>query len=123
VSITITEISEESTTAEEALTDWSFSENPAVIAVIERAARTAAGKYGDTGTAEYGDALQDGMILVATKRDLQDAVARVDAEPGLLYARLGRDLTNLYQREAEKRVPARRTSWEANQAALESQGL
>ncbi|QDP44249.1 hypothetical protein KGG70_gp35 [Streptomyces phage Celia] len=118
----IIEITNAYDSAEQALADWSFATDPQVLGVIERAARSIARKYEDNRTTEFDDAYQEGLVLVATRRDLQEAVARIADEPGLLHTRLVRDLTDKYKREAEKRVPSRLTSWELNNDKLAAQG-
>ncbi|WMI33365.1 hypothetical protein SEA_PROVOLONE_45 [Streptomyces phage Provolone] len=99
--------------------DWSWYEpGNEVDKVIERAARHIANKYDDTKTTEYEDAYQDGLIFVATRRNLRAALG----EPGLLYSRLVQDLTDKNKQSATKRTVKRMTSYEANLAKLEGIG-
>ncbi|MET9861935.1 hypothetical protein ABZY93_21960 [Streptomyces smyrnaeus] len=114
----IIEITNAYESAGEPSVDWSFYANAEAMATIERAARSIARKYADTGTTEFDDAYQDAVVMVATRPHLQCAIG----EPGLLYYRLTQDLTDKHKREAEKRSAGRRTSWEVNQLKLEAQG-
>ncbi|WJN63220.1 hypothetical protein [Streptomyces phage phiScoe45] len=111
---------EPTTSVEAALADWSWYEpgNEADV-VIMRAARHIANKYDDTKTTEYEDAYQDGLVLVATRRNLRSAVN----EPGLLYSRLVQDLTDKNKQSATKRTRSRMTSYEANLTKLEGLGV
>ncbi|WJN62822.1 hypothetical protein [Streptomyces phage phiScoe2] len=107
-------------TAEQATADWSWYEpGNEADKVIERAARHIANKYDDTKTTEYEDAYQDGLILVATRRNLRSAVS----EPGLLYSRLVQDLTDKNKQSATKRTRSKMTSYEDNLAKLEGRGV
>ncbi|AFV51362.1 hypothetical protein FDG66_gp42 [Streptomyces phage phiCAM] len=100
--------------------DWSWYEPDGEIdKVIQRAARHIANKYDDTRTTEYEDAYQDGLIFVATRRNLRAAFG----EPGLLYSRLVQDLTDKNKQTATKRSHSKMTSYEDNLAKLEGRGV
>jgi hypothetical protein len=102
--------------------DWSFLEDPEAMKVVERAARSIAEKYTSTATTEYDDAYQDGLMLMATNAGLRRTLADSTLGYGALYRALCQDLINKHKYEAEKRSPARLTSWESNAEKLIAQG-
>ncbi|WJN62976.1 hypothetical protein [Streptomyces phage phiScoe25] len=111
---------EPTTSVEQAAVDWSWYEpGNQADEVIWRAARHIANKYDDTKTTELEDAYQDGLIMVATRKNLRSAVG----EPGLLYSRLVQDLTDKNKQSATKRSRSRMTSYEANLQKLEGLGV
>ncbi|WJN63059.1 hypothetical protein [Streptomyces phage phiScoe3] len=111
---------EPTTEVAQAEADWSWYEpGNEIDKVISRAARHIANKYDDTKTTEYEDAYQDGLIFVATRRNLRAALG----EPGLLYSRLVQDLTDKHKQSATKRTRAKVTSYEDNLAKLEGLGV
>ncbi|QEQ94076.1 hypothetical protein SEA_SAFTANT_44 [Streptomyces phage Saftant] len=111
---------EPTTSVQQAAADWSWYEpGNEADKVISRAARHIANKYDDTKTTEYEDAYQDGLIFVATRRNLRAALG----EPGLLYSRLVQDLTDKNKQSATKRTTKRMTSYEANLTKLEGLGV
>ncbi|QPB09955.1 hypothetical protein CPT_Sitrop_040 [Streptomyces phage Sitrop] len=100
--------------------DWSWYEpGNEIDKVITRAARHIANKYDDTKTTEFEDAYQDGLIFVATRKNLRAAFG----EPGLLYSRLVQDLTDKNKQSATKRSHSKMTSYEANLTKLEGLGV
>jgi hypothetical protein len=109
-----------SESVEQATADWSWYEpGNEVDKVITRAARHIANKYDDTKTTEFEDAYQDGLIFVATRKNLRQALG----EPGLLYSRLVQDLTDKNKQSATKRSSSRMTSYENNLTKLEGLGV
>ncbi|AKY03799.1 hypothetical protein SEA_VERSE_44 [Streptomyces phage Verse] len=111
---------EETTEVATPTTDWSWYEpGNEIDKVISRAARHIANKYDDTKTTEFEDAYQDGLVFVATRRNLRAAFG----EPGLLYSRLVQDLTDKNKQSATKRSHSRMTSYEANLTKLEGLGV
>ncbi|MGW4158672.1 hypothetical protein [Streptomyces sp. NPDC004788] len=97
-------------TAEEAYADWSRVQDPTVRKVVERAAWHMADKYGSTRTIERDDAIQEGLILVATNRRLAECLDDPELGPGVLYHRLVQLLTTRVRTEAKHR--SRSTSYE-----------
>ncbi|MEU8621448.1 hypothetical protein [Streptomyces sp. NPDC048623] len=98
------------TNAEAAYADWSRTRDPEVLKVVERAAWHMADKYGSTRTIERDDAIQEGLILVATNRRLAECLDDPELGPGVLYHRLVQLLTTKVRTEAKYR--SRSTSYE-----------
>ncbi|MFD7976691.1 hypothetical protein [Streptomyces sp. NPDC059071] len=97
-------------TAEAAYADWSRTQDPEVLKVVERAAWHMADKYGSTRTIERDDAIQEGLVLVATHRRLSECIDDPELGPGVLYHRLVQLLTTKVRTEAKHR--SRSTSYE-----------
>ncbi|MFE0964031.1 MULTISPECIES: hypothetical protein [Streptomyces] len=107
----VIEITNAYDSAEEAYADWSLSNNPEVLATIERAARHMADKYASSVTIEKDDAFQEGLILVATQRRLRECLHDPALGLGVLYHRLVQHLTTKVRTEAKHR--SRSSSYEA----------
>lgn len=89
--------------AEEAYADWSFTSNPEVMKVIERAAWRMANQYESTRTIEYEDAHQEGLILVATHARLRECLTDPGLGLGVLHTRLTQRLVHKVETEAKRR--------------------
>lgn len=110
---------EPSRSIEEALTDWSFLQDPEAVKVAERAARKIALQYEDTGTIEYDDAYQEALLLLSARKGLQDCLRSEGLGYGALYTRLCQDLVKLVRTEAKHR--SRVVSYEKNLADFDSE--
>jgi hypothetical protein len=117
MTISFTEI-EPSESIEQAVTDWSILEEEGVMDVASRAARRVANQY--ERTSEFEDLLQVGYVFLATQhRQMRKALA--EGGLGRLYHALWCDLTN--HANAEMRKLSRNTSFEANLAKFDPEGV
>ena len=66
--------------------DWSFMDNPAVMAALESAARKAAREF--DGVVEYEDAYQDAVLWLAVRPDEVDKYSNREDGMELLGSRI-----------------------------------
>jgi hypothetical protein len=95
--------------------DWTILGLPGVMEVAEKAARKVAFDY--SVAIEEDDALQEALIMLATRQSLRDCLHNEALGLGALHHALYSDLVDKVKREAEKRCG--HVSYEASREGRE----
>ncbi|MFE7480048.1 hypothetical protein [Streptomyces sp. NPDC057552] len=84
--------------------DWTVIDHE-TVGIASRAARRIADGYGTRLTMEYDDALQEALLLLATKADMvRTCLTDPQLGPGVLHHRLVLDLTDMIKTQARHRA-------------------